>query len=142
MMKLLPLASLIFCAALAGQTRAAGDSCRLAYPPRDAAVSGDHGSYYFVFPRHVSSDYSGCQIMWDEQGRQVFIFRFLKGKLTQYSMVDHAVPKTTKLCKYDGQSLAAGSSSECPTFDSVKGGLPNVEPEDEPKIPKDRDPRR
>jgi hypothetical protein len=40
----------------------AADSCSLVTPPHDAAVSGNHGSYYFAYPRHVTATFTGCQM--------------------------------------------------------------------------------
>jgi hypothetical protein len=119
----------------------AADSCALEKPPHDAAVSGNHGSYYFVYPRHVTPTFTGCQTMWDEMGRKVYVYRFLNGELIRYSLTDYASSSAKIICKYRNRSLTADSPPECSAYDSVKGGLLNVELADEPPVPKERDPR-
>lgn len=122
----------------------AAGSCSLEKPPTDAAVSGNHGTYFFVYPRHVAPNYSGCQTMWDELGRKVYVYYFQEGQLMNYSLFDYAdspAAPIIKLCKYRGQSLDPESPKDCSSYESVKHGLLNVEPEDEPPVPRDRDPR-
>ena len=124
------------------QLSLAADSCAINKPPHDAAISGNHGSYFFVYPRHVSPSYSGCQIMWDELGRKVLVFRFREGKLLTYSSIDYSeAPPTTKSCSYRNGSPTPGVTPDCPPYDSIKDGLLNVDPADEPPVPKERDAR-
>jgi hypothetical protein len=119
----------------------AADSCSLVKPPHDAAVSGNHGSYYFAYPRHVTATFTGCQMLWDELGRKVYVYRFRNGELVGYTLTDYANGSSKIICKYRNRSLTADSQPECSAYDSVKNGLLNVELEDEPPVPKERDPR-
>jgi hypothetical protein len=117
------------------------DSCSLEKPPLDAAVSGNHGSYFFVYPRHVSSGYTGCQAMWDELGRKIFEFRFLRGELQEYSLVDFSANGARIVCRYDRGYISTRSSKDCSQYPDVMNGLRNVEKVDEPPVPKERDAR-
>jgi hypothetical protein len=122
----------------------AAQSCSLEAPPTDAAVSGNHGSYFFVYPRYVAPHYTGCQTMWDELGRKVHVYHFHEGHLRDYSLFDYAdgpAGPIVKLCRYRAQSLCPDSPKDCSSYESVKSGILNVEPADEPKVPRDRDPR-
>lgn len=140
-LKRLALISVLMFAACAGTSSFADSSCALALPPLDAAVSGNHGQYLFVFPRKVTASFSGCQTMWDEQGRKVFVMRFSDGTLNEYSYTDFARGPITTVCKYEKERLSASSPAECSNYKDVKGGLLNVAPEDEPPVPRERDAR-
>ena len=59
----------------------AQENCQLTLPPRQAAIEGNHGFFFFVYPRSVNAAYSGCQTMWDEKGNQVFVLTFEQGRL-------------------------------------------------------------
>ncbi len=117
------------------------DTCSLDGPPPDAAVSANHGSFFFVYPRTVARSYSGCQTMWDELGRKVFVFRFTEGVLHEYSLTEYSGGSKPMVCKYLEQRLSADSSKDCSAYEDVKTGLLNVAPEDEPVVPESRDPR-
>jgi hypothetical protein len=121
----------------------ADNTCSPDGPPPDAAVSANHGSFFFVYPRAVSRSYSGCQTMWDELGRKIFVFRFTEGVLQEYSLMDYSGAGGSKpmVCKYAKKRLGADSPKDCSPYEDAKSGLLNVAPEDEPPVPADRDPR-
>jgi len=124
-----------------GEPAFAQTACSLRAPPSDAAVTGDHGSFYFVYPRKVTPAYTGCQTMWDELGRAVFVFRFTKGVLTEYSLTDYSGESKSQLCKYEHKRLSVGSPLDCSAYDDVRQGLLNGEPDEDPAVPKARDAR-
>src|SRR5882757_4243871 len=99
------------------------NTCSLDGPPPDAAVSANHGNFFFVYPRTVARSYSGCQTMWDELGRKVFVFRFTEGVLREYSLTDYSDGSKPMVCKYAKQRLSADSSKDCSPYEDVKSGL-------------------
>jgi hypothetical protein len=135
------LVMIILLGCISWRNSVAADSCSLVKPPHDAAVSGNHGSYYFAYPRHITATFTGCQTLWDELGRKVYVYRFRNGELIRYSLTDYANDSSNIVCKYRNRSLTADSPPECSAYDSVKSGLLNVELADEPPVPKERDPR-
>lgn len=126
---------------LATESCFADDTCALNFPPLDAAVSGNHGEYLFVFPRKVPPSFSGCQIMWDEQGNKVSVFRFSSGALNEFSFTEPSRSHDTIVCKYKNERLTTNSPKECSAYEDVKDGLLNVDPSEEPLVPKERDAR-
>ena len=136
---LLLLTLLLSCRSTPGQ---AAESCALRGPPPDAGVTANHGSFFFVYPRAVGASYTGCQTMWDELGRRVFVFRFINGALKEYSLTDYYSGKVkSRVCKYKDERLAGTSSTDCPAYEDVKRGL-TVTPEEEPPISKEKDLRQ
>lgn len=114
--------------------------CALSGPPREAAVTETDGNFYFIFPRMIPKMYVGCQAMWDEGGKLVFLLTFSKGQLIQYEkwqMPDG----NAAICQYRlGASVT--TSPECPSYESLKTGLKTLDRQHEPPVPPDRDPRR
>src|SRR5258708_1311678 len=88
-------------------------------PPADAAVSANHGSFFFVYPQEVGARYTGCQTMWDELGRPVFVFRFMQGTLMKYSLADYSGGSKLKVCKYEHENLTHLSSKGCASYVDV-----------------------
>src|SRR5262249_33729199 len=62
----------------------AQENCQLPSPPRQAASDGNHGLFFFVYPRAVDGSYSGCQTMWDEKGVQVIVLTFEQGSVIKF----------------------------------------------------------
>ena len=140
--RMLSVVFLVFLAGLGSERCFATDSCSLAKPPLDSAVSGDHGVYLFVYPRHVPENYTGCQTMWDEFGSKVYVYRFVMGELRDYSLAVNYPGSAVKRCRYRNHKLTLGSWRECSEYARVRDGIPNVESNDEPLVPRERDPRR
>lgn len=132
---------LAFMAGCFGSPSLADENCSLQIPPRDSAVSANHGSFFFVYPRGFDRGYSGCQTMWDELGRMVLVFHFRDGALIEYTLADHSTAGEPAVCKYKDGKPGAVNPKNCPQFADVENGLLNVLPEDEPEVPLERDPR-
>ena len=72
--------------AFAGSTNfdaifAVGQNCTLSKPPIESGANSNHGQYFFVFPRRVPEDYTGCQTMWSEDGAKIMVLYFENGRL-------------------------------------------------------------
>jgi hypothetical protein len=138
----LALCALALVSSVWGRSALAQPTCSLEKPPIDTAVTENHGSYFFVYPRSVDlTSFTGCQIMWDELGRRVFVLHFSAGVLTKYSLTDYSANSKVILCQYKSGHLAHGSSGDCADFEDVKRGLFNVSAEEGPRVPRDRDAR-
>jgi hypothetical protein len=120
----------------------AADSCSLAAPPKDAAVSVDDGAFFFVYPRSIDAGFTGCQTMWDETGRKTLVLTFAKGALTQYQpLPDPKAGSAGMLCQYAGGNKTAGGD-DCPDYASSSAGLPVMPRAEEPTLPAGHDPRK
>jgi hypothetical protein len=135
------LALLISLLIMSDAAFASGANCDLAFPPREAGTNANHGVIYYVFPRKLDVEYSGCQTMWDEKGRKVWIVEFKEGDPI-VSMVINAEDATRELCSYRAGKLVGKNRDDCPDYEWLKQGLPTVRQGTEPDIPRDRDPRR
>jgi hypothetical protein len=139
---LLALGTLAVLSSVWGSSALAQSTCSLEKPPTDAAVNENHGSFFFVYPRTVdTTSYTGCQIMWDELGRQVLVLHFSDGVLTEYSSTDYSATSQVILCRYKRGHLVHGNSSDCAGFEALKRGILNTSAEKEPPVPRDRDAR-
>lgn len=118
------------------------DTCKLAAPPRQAALTITHGSPFFVFPAQLPAAFSGCQTMWNAHGEPWFILTFVQGAVVQYAATAAAQDADNRLCTYqDGKAVGTGAPS-CPAYHEVRNGF-RVSPEaSRIKVPADRDPRR
>jgi hypothetical protein len=133
----------IFALALAiSQSAVASDNCSLQQPPRDAAVNVNHGDFFFVYPRFVGVEYTGCQTMWDEKGNKVWIVTFDAGKPTAMTTSEPPKPVKTTKCVYRNGALSEGPIDECVEYDLLLKGIPSISKKDEPSVPVKRDPRR
>ena len=115
----------------------AENTCALKLPPKFSAISADHGAFFFVYPRKIQHHFTGCQTMWNEQGKKAFVLRFKNGTLVKYSSSYGSGIQAA--CDYRKGKLAIKNSGNCPDYQDVKNGLLNVDQSDEPEIPKDRD---
>jgi hypothetical protein len=98
--------------------------------------------FYFVYPRVLSSTFSGCQTMWDENGRPWMVFTFKHGKLIRFEGRDWSKQGRKHICKYTRGKLAKNSSDKCRGYDDVKDGLRHTPEVDIQVVPPERDPRR
>jgi len=120
----------------------AQENCQLKIPPRQAASTGNHGLFYFVYPRVVNASYSGCQTMWDEKGTKVIVLTFEQGRVIKFEATDPSSPSVKYSCRYEHGKLASKQSKDCPEYDSVKDDLGPLPQSDDPIVPSERDPRR
>jgi hypothetical protein len=118
------------------------ENCQLKMPPRQAAAEGNHGFFFFVYPRSVNADYSGCQTMWDEKGIQWFVLTFEQGNLIKYEASDPSNASEKRTCRYENGKLARNDSKNCPDYGDVKDGFRTLPSSHEPIVPPERDPRR
>lgn len=118
------------------------ENCSLESPPRTAGVTGSHGFFYFVYPRSIPNNYSGCQIMWDEHGGKWFVLNFSNGDVVKYEGMDPGIPSEQILCLYKNKKLQSGDGAVCPAFEAINGGIRVLPQADEFIVPKARDPRR
>jgi hypothetical protein len=131
------------CAAQSVVTPGAGEACSLSRPPRDAGVVSNHGIFAFVSPRALPRSYTGCQVMWDESGSPQYVLRFANGDLEEFATYPGPsdADKRVEVCRYAGRKLLTAAPAECPSYDSVKGGVRALPRDSEPQVPSSRDPR-
>jgi hypothetical protein len=122
------------------QKAAGGQNCSLEKPPRAAGATGNDGLYYFTFPKTVSADYSGCQIMWNEKGSKIWVLTFENGQVTKSEIKASAVSSETQVCMYQEKKLSDTSPKACPDYESIRRGF-NAEGSVDLNVPADRDPR-
>jgi|SRR5471030_653932 len=77
------LAGLVLLFIVCGFSRPAlaHESCK-GNPPSQAAITEDHGYFFFIYPRVIIHSFTGCQTMWDEKGNRLFVLTFESGSLT------------------------------------------------------------
>lgn len=136
-----PIPTLLAAFTMSGAAGAAGTNCDLVYPPRESGTNANHGVIYYVFPRKLVAEYSGCQTMWDEKGRKVWIVEFKDGEPTDSTMINPD-DSTESHCTFRGGKVVGKNQNDCPEYGWLKRGLPTVRAGTEPHIPPDRDPRR
>ena len=120
----------------------AHEICRTKIPPRESAVSENHGFFFFVYPRTLDAAYSGCQTMWDEKGNPLFVLTFEKGSLTKYELNDPSGVSEKQTCVYKLGKGVQHNAKDCPDYDDLKDGFRSLPNRDEPIVPPERDPRR
>ncbi|WP_157201430.1 hypothetical protein [Massilia sp. Root418] len=112
------------------------------FPSDRAAVIEDHGYFFFIYPRTISANFSGCQTMWDENGKQLFVLTFEQGNLISYESNDPSGKEKNQTCLYKHGKLAQHGPTDCPDYGDVKKGLQSLPQSDEPIVPAERDPRK
>jgi hypothetical protein len=127
-------------AALAG---CANQDCALSRPPRDAGVVSNEDAFAFVSPRSLPQSYTGCQVMWDESGSAQYVLRFANGDLSEFATYPAPADtdKKVKVCRYASGKLASATEADCPSYDTVKGGIKTYPVSSQPVVPAARDPR-
>jgi len=116
-------------------------NCSLPHPPLEAAATENDGAYLFFHPRKLSSNYTGCQVMWDEKGRPLITLVFRAGKLSRYEYANIDNPVESGVCTYRMGALVKGDSDICPAYEDAKNGFRAVGSEASFKVPAARDPR-
>jgi len=117
----------------------AQDNCALEGPPKDAAVSENHGLFLFVFPTMIGPSYTGCQTIWDERGNAQTIRTYSKGMLVKFEM---HVGSEGMVCLYDNGQPAQSNIEMCPVYsDAVRNATIYSRPT-KLIVPPERDIRR
>jgi hypothetical protein len=114
-------------------------TCALKKPPRAAGVNASHGNYFFVFPRKVSTGYTGCQTMWNEMGERVLVIRFRRGSPLIYEEHARQGNGTTLTCDFRRGAVRA---SDCPAYEDLRDGLRTIPAEQELQVRPSNDPRK
>jgi hypothetical protein len=133
--------SFALAAMLVAASAFAVDSCKLPRPPEESGIHKSDGLYYFVFPRVIAPSFTGCQTMWDEKGRKVFVLEFESGEPSRFRLPNSPGASAGLTCRYQGEKAAADNPEHCPAFDEVKDGIRSVADGEVPPPPGDRDPR-
>lgn len=92
-------------------------NCDLKVPPDGPGENFVHGTYLFIYPRQVSNSYTGCQIMWADDGARWMALYLEKGhpKLLQVTYpFDSEAGKY--VCKYENDSLVNADQKFCNAF--------------------------
>ena len=133
----------IFVAALTNPLRMAmaADNCQLTVPPLESAVLENHALFFFVFPRTLGADYTGCQIIWDEKGAKMWSTKFDHGRTVEFDS-ENWNGETGFSCLYVDSKLASGDPKRCPEYDRIKEPLVTGPREEDLPVPPERDPRR
>lgn len=95
-------------------------NCSLAAPPEGSGENGNHGIYFFVYPREVAPDYTGCQIMWADDGKKWMILYLERGnpRILQFDVPSD--PKGKKVCNYENGNLLNKKEDSCPEYEHDK----------------------
>jgi hypothetical protein len=112
-------------------------NCDLPAPSRNAGLNGNHGVYLFVFPADVPADYTGCQMVWDELGRQYMLLRYVDGDLSYMAFDPTNAFSEKSECFYEDRKLSNGDKA-CPAYTDAERGFGSL-PDDAMKIPPERD---
>lgn len=113
-------------------------NCSIEAPPKNSYANSNDGYFYFIYPYHLSSDYSGCQTTWNERGEKQFVIKINNGNPIKFSSYED---KNIIHCYYSNSNLK--NNDRCPNAESIKNILKMRElgGSEEAKVPKNRDPR-
>jgi hypothetical protein len=134
--------ALLFTVAALPAQAAEPDTCKLAAPPRQAALTITRGAPFFVFPAPLPAAFSGCQTMWDAHGAPWYILTFVQGAVTQYAATAAVQDGDKLLCTYQDGKPAATDGATCPAYHEVRNGFRLAPDTGRIKVPADQDPRR
>lgn len=102
-------------------------NCSLSVPPENSGTNSLHGVFLFVYPRVIPVNFTGCQLMWDENGFQWMGLYFERGEpaLLRASFPENFAGGAKYYCKYADQKLVDGDAAFCSEFDKKRpfGGL-------------------
>lgn len=124
--------------AMAGLDR----TCTITRPPQDAGVNSNHGLYFFVYPRSVPDNFTGCQTMWDENGNVWMKLSMMQGEVRTLNLRVPSEPPEASECTYSAGKLVSGPVDSCPEAAQLKRGLLPFGGIDEAGVPLDRDLRK
>jgi hypothetical protein len=115
------------------------ENCDLVCPPLNAGVDGNHGIYFFIYPKYIEDLYSGCQIMWDENGFKWYILSYSNGVIE--NLLGNSPDGDQIICKYRNGELVSGDKESCFAYDQLKNGLYAFQKTNDVdiKIPPERD---
>lgn len=119
------------------------ENCKLQQPPMDSGVNTNDGVFFYVYPRGLPSGYTGCQTMWDENGRKWWVIRFQDGLPKQMDVDVPSAPPTRTRCVYEGGRIVQGEAEACLDFKTLTiDGIRSIPKELEPSVPPGRDARK
>ena len=95
-------------------------NCNLVAPPDGSGENGNHGIYFFIYPRQVAPNYTGCQTMWADDGTKWMILYVEGGhpRILQFDIPSD--PKGKKLCVYEKAKLLNKKEDSCPNYEIDK----------------------
>jgi hypothetical protein len=96
-------------------------ACALSKPPIESGWNESHGVYFFVYPRALSSDFTGCQNMWDQSGSRIMQLKIINGHPETLEINYAEGPQATSrfVCRYVGDVLM-GNDQRCPSYEKGK----------------------
>ena len=115
-------------------------NCALAAPPLEAAINTSQSLYFFVYPRTLGDTYTGCQTMWDEKSRKLWVAQFVEGRLVELVVNWPARPRR---CEYKDGTIVSGDAKVCLSFETMlRDGIRSIPGTLDPTVPASRDPSR
>ena len=88
------------------------DVCNLLEPPFNAAVRSTHAGKLFTYPESISKDYTGCRVIWLENGERLATVRFASGVVLSVNIKEP--DGGIKECGYTKEgNLTQGDHSMC-----------------------------
>jgi hypothetical protein len=117
-------------------------TCTITRPPQDAGVNSNHGLYFFVYPRTVPDNFTGCQTMWDENGSVWMKLSMMAGEIRTLKLRVPSDPPEESECTYSAGKLVSGPVDSCPDAGQLKRGLLPFGGIEEAGVPSDRDLRK
>jgi hypothetical protein len=131
---------LLVTAAGSARSDQAEQNCALAAPPLEAAINTNHALYFFIYPRTLGATYTGCQTMWDEKSRKLWVARFVDGRPVEFVI---NWPARQRRCEYKDGAIVSGDAKVCLSFETLlRDGIRSIPKTLEPAVPANRDPRR
>ncbi|GAB3254569.1 hypothetical protein [Chitinimonas naiadis] len=102
-------------------------TCKLTVPPMDSGKNSVHGRFLYIYPRVVASNYTGCQTMWDQDGRKLMVLAMRDGHPEKLSVSYGVSPESVEefTCSYSHDELINKDEKRCEEFDKQRefGGL-------------------
>ena len=88
------------------------DVCAMDKPPAGSKVRTTHAGELLTFPQSLSSTYTGCRVMWLEDGHRLATVHLDAGRVRSVDV--HEPDGGTKRCAFDERgALTAGDATEC-----------------------------
>lgn len=113
--------------------------CNLKKPPEDSYPVEWRDSYIFSYPRIVTDYFSGCQTVWDEQGKKLWVTRFKNSEPIAQEWYNK--DETSVFCEIKDKGYIK-EGANCFDADSIRRGMKALLPtKPDPKVPIERDPR-
>ena len=103
-------------------------------------MNSNHGQYFFVFPKTIEADFSGCQTVWVEEGRKVVVVSVTNGIPTKIDL--NFSDDDRILCTFVDGKFESGHREDCTGFMDLileRRGWPVVPDRFNPTVPPERD---